>query len=477
MTTTEVDARTGERSAFPPGFLWGAATAAYQIEGASTEDGRTASIWDTFSHTPGKTVNGETGDVAADHYHRYRDDVALMGELGIAAYRFSVSWPRVIPGGSGPVNAKGLDFYSRLVDSLLEASIQPVITMYHWDLPQELEDAGGWTNRATTERFAEYAAVLARALGDRVSMWTTFNEPWCSAFLGYSAGVHAPGRQEPASAFSAVHHLLLAHGLAVGELRSTLPAETKASITLNLHVVRPATESAADLDAARQIDGLANRVWLDPLFKGSYPADVLHDTREITDWSFVQPGDLEVISRPLDVLGVNYYSPTLVRAYAGAGPKATADGHGKGGETWPGASAVEFLPQQGQHTEMDWVVDPSGLYDLLMRLHRELPDLPLMMTENGAAFVDVVREDGSVPDPDRVNYLRVHLNAVADAITDGADVRGYFVWSLLDNYEWAWGYDRRFGVIRVDFDTQQRTIKDSGRFYADVVRANSVPSA
>jgi beta-glucosidase len=477
MTTTELAARTGERLAFPPGFIWGAATAAYQIEGAATEDGRTASIWDTFSHTPGKTVNGETGDVAADHYHRYRDDVALMGELGIAAYRFSVSWPRVIPGGSGPVNAKGLDFYSRLVDSLLEASIQPVVTLYHWDLPQELEDAGGWTNRATSERFAEYAAVLAGALGDRVATWTTFNEPWCSAFLGYSSGVHAPGRQEPAAALSAVHHLLLAHGLAIGELRSVLPAEARTAITLNLHVVRPATQSAADLDAARQIDGLANRVWLDPLFKGSYPEDVLHDTREITDWSFVQPGDLEVISRPLDVLGVNYYTPTLVRAYDGSGPKSTADGHGQGGETWPGASSVEFLPQEGQHTEMGWVVDPTGLYDLLMRLHRELPDLPLMMTENGAAFIDVVEPDGSVPDPDRVNYLRGHLNAVANAITDGADVRGYFVWSLMDNYEWAWGYAKRFGVIRVDFDTQERTIKDSGRFYADVVRENSVPSA
>ncbi len=475
MTTTE-SAIQG-RLSFPPGFLWGAATAAYQIEGAATEDGRTASIWDTFSHTRGRTLNGESGDIAADHYHRYGSDVALMTELGLAAYRFSSSWSRVIPGGAGQVNQKGLDFYSRLVDSLLAASIKPVITLYHWDLPQELEDAGGWTNRATAERFAEYASVMAGALGDRIPTWTTFNEPWCSSFLGYSAGVHAPGRQEPASALSAVHHLLLAHGLAVGELRSALPAEAQLSITLNLHVVRPETDSAENFDAARQIDGLANRVWLDPLFKGSYPEDVLADTREITDWSFVQPGDLEVISRPLDLLGVNYYTPTLVRRYDGTGPKASADGHGKGGETWPGASSVEFLPQEGQHTEMDWVVDPSGLYDLLMRLHRELPDLPLMMTENGAAFVDVVEEDGAVHDPDRVNYVRGHLAAVQNAITDGADVRGYFVWSLMDNFEWAYGYSKRFGVIRVDFDTQERTVKDSGRFYADVVRENSVPSA
>jgi beta-glucosidase len=467
---------TASDSTFPAGFVWGAATAAYQIEGAAAEGGRTPSIWDTFSHTPGRTLDGDTGDVAADHYHRYRDDVALMRELGIEAYRFSASWPRVVPGGSGKVNLEGIDFYSRLVDSLLEASIQPVITLYHWDLPQELEDAGGWTNRATAERFADYAAVMVDALGDRIRTWTTFNEPWCSSFLGYSAGVHAPGRREPASALSAVHHLLLAHGLAVGELRSALPAEAQLSITLNLHVVRPATDSAEDLDAARQIDGLANRVWLDPLFQGSYPTDVLEDTRAITDWSFVHAGDLEVISRPLDVLGINYYTPTLVRRYDGSGAKATADGHGKGGETWPGASSVEFLPQPGQHTEMDWVVDPSGLYDLVMRLHRELPGVPLIVTENGAAFADQVEADGAIHDLDRVDYLRGHLAALHRAITDGADVRGYFVWSLMDNFEWAYGYSKRFGVIRVDFDSQQRTVKDSGRFYADVVRARAVPS-
>jgi beta-glucosidase len=318
---------------------------------------------------------------------------------------------------------------------------------------------------------------MAGALGDRIPTWTTFNEPWCSSFLGYSAGVHAPGRQEHAAALAAVHHLLLAHGLAVGELRAALPAEAKTAITLNLHVVRAASDSAEDGDAARQIDGLANRVWLDPLFHGSYPQDVLDDTREITDWSFVRDGDLEIISRPIDVLGVNYYTPTLVRRYDGSGPKSTADGHGKGGETWPGASSVEFLPQEGQHTEMGWVVDPSGLYDLLTRLHRELPDVALMMTENGAAFPDVVEADGSIHDPDRTAYIRGHLEAVHRAIADGADVRGYFVWSLMDNYEWAYGYSKRFGVVRVDFDTQQRTVKDSGHFYADVVAHNSVPGA
>ncbi len=461
---------------FPPGFLWGAATAAYQIEGAATEDGRTASIWDTFSHTPGKTLDGDSGDVAVDHYHRYRDDVALMTELNLAAYRFSVSWPRVIPGGSGPVNAKGLDFYSRLVDALLERSIEPVVTLYHWDLPQELEDAGGWTNRDTAYRFAEYAAVMAAALGDRVSRWTTHNEPWCSAYLGYSAGVHAPGRTEPLASLQAVHHLNLAHGLAVGELRAALPANAQLSITLNLHQVRAASQSAEDLDAQRRIDGIGNRVWLDPIFRGSYPADVLEDTKDISDWSFVLPGDLDIISRPIDVLGVNYYQPTLVRAYSGTGEFQQVDGHALGAVTWPGSTNVEFLPQTGQHTAMGWVVDPSGLYDLLMALHKELPGTPMMITENGSAFADEVSADGQVHDPDRLGYVRSHLAAVHAAMADGADVRGYFVWSLLDNFEWSYGYSKRFGVVRVDYDTQQRTIKDSGRFYAEVAGSNSVPA-
>jgi beta-glucosidase len=368
-----------------------------------------------------------------------------------------------------------MDFYSRLVDELLEASIKPVVTLYHWDLPQELEDQGGWTNRATTERFAEYAAAMAEGLGDRVSMWTTFNEPWCSAYLGYSAGVHAPGREDPAAALTAVHHLNLAHGLAVGELRSVLPADAQLSITLNLHQMRGASDSVADRDAVRRIDGIGNRVWLDPIFKGSYPEDVLEDTRGISDWSFVQPGDLDIISRPIDLLGVNYYQPNLVRAYDGVGERSHADGHSQGAVTWPGSEDVEFLEQEGQHTEMGWVVDPSGLYDLLTDLHRDLPGTPLMITENGAAFADEVSPDGEVHDPGRLGYIRGHLGAVQRAISDGADVRGYLVWSLMDNFEWSHGYSKRFGIVRVDFDTQARTVKDSGRFYADVVRANSVP--
>ena len=476
MTATE-QAVPGLRLPFPPGFVWGSATASYQIEGAAAEDGRTPSIWDTFSHTPGKVLAGDTGDVAADHYHRYREDVALMGELGISAYRFSTSWSRVLPHGGSTVNQKGLDFYSRLVDELLGRSIAPVVTLYHWDLPQELEDIGGWTNREVSERYLDYALVMADALGDRVKTWTTFNEPWCTAYLGYSGGVHAPGRTEPLAALQAVHHLNLAHGMAVGALREVLPSDAQLSITLNLHVVRPATQSPADVDAARQIDGIGNRVWLDPIFHGTYPADVFEDTKDITDWSFVQPGDLEVISRPIDVLGVNYYCPTLVSAYDGQGERAQADGHNKPvGEAWPGAGNVQFLPQVGEHTEMDWVVDPTGLYDLMMRLHAEHPGTPMMITENGAAYNDVVDADGAVHDGRRTNYIRVHLAALQQAITDGADVRGYFVWSLMDNFEWSYGYSKRFGVTRVDFDTQARTVKDSGRFYADVARANSVPA-
>src|SRR3954454_16159305 len=320
VETTPAAAAAAQPLVFPPGFVWGSATASYQIEGAAAEDGRTPSIWDVFSHTPGKVANGDTGDVAADHYHRYRDDVALMADLGLAAYRFSVSWSRVLPGAKGPLNPKGIDFYSRLVDELLGAGIAPTLTLYHWDLPIELHNAGGWTNRETSYRFAEYAALVAGALGDRVPTWTTLNEPWCSAFLGYADGEHAPGHRNAAEAFSAAHHLLLGHGLAVRELRAALPDTAKVSITLNPGMVRPATDSAADAAAAAKYDGLQTRMWTDPLFTGAYPADVLEFTSSITDWSFVQDGDLDVISSPIDVLGVNFYNPgTVEHAETGGG--------------------------------------------------------------------------------------------------------------------------------------------------------------
>ncbi|HEY0700177.1 MAG TPA: GH1 family beta-glucosidase [Micromonospora sp.] len=454
---------------FGTDFVWGAATAAYQIEGAATEGGRGPSIWDTYSHTAGRTLNGDTGDVAADHYHRWAEDVDHLSRLGLSAYRFSISWPRVQPGGSGAFNQAGLDFYSRLVDRLLERGIRPVATMYHWDLPQELEDAGGWPVRDTAERFAEYAAGIVGALGDRVHTWTTFNEPWCTAYLGYASGVHAPGRTEPAAALAAVHHLNLAHGLAGRVVRELAPA-AQLSVTLNLHVIRPETDSAADRDAARRIDALANRAFLGPMLDGGYPADLLADTAGVTDWSFVRPGDETVANVPLDVLGVNYYSTTLVRAWDGVSPRSDADGHGRSAHSaWVGAPDVDFLPQPGPHTAMGWNIDPGGLTELLLRLHREHPGQPLMITENGAAFDDVVAPDGAVHDPLRVDYLRRHIAAVADARDRGVDVRGYFVWSLLDNFEWGYGYDRRFGIIRVDYDTLRRTWKESAHWYQHLV--------
>jgi beta-glucosidase len=463
---------------FPPGFLWGSATAAYQIEGAATAGGRTPSIWDTFAHTPGKVAAGDTGDVADDHYHRFREDVDLMADLGLRSYRFSVSWPRITPhvdaGGLGPVNAGGIEFYSTLVDTLQAAGITPAVTLYHWDLPQALEDAGGWTARATAQRFAEYAEVVAGALGDRVPLFITLNEPWCSAFLGYASGVHAPGHTHDAAALAAVHHLNLAHGLATAAVRRAAP-RSQVAVTLNLGWVRPESGSDRDAEAARRVDGLHNRVFLDPMLRGSYPADVLDDTAGVTDWSFVRPGDLDLIAAPLDVLGINYYSPTVVRHWTRERPKEHADGHGDGAASpWVACEDVEFPRRPGPKTAMGWSIDPRGMSELLLRIAREHPGLPIMVTENGAAFPDEVSPDGRVVDPDRVDYLRAHIAAVHDAITAGAPVVGYYVWSLLDNFEWAWGYSKRFGIVHVDYETLARTPKDSAHFYAGVVRDNAL---
>ena len=462
---------------FPTGFLWGAATAAYQIEGAAAEGGRTPSIWDTFAHTAGRVDNGDTGDVATDHYHRYSDDVAMMADLGLGGYRFSVSWSRVMPNAGTVVNPEGVDFYSRLVDTLLDRGITPVVTLYHWDLPQELEDVGGWGNRDTAYRFAEYAAQVGRVLGDRIGIWTTLNEPWCSSFLGYASGVHAPGRTEPATALAAAHHLLLGHGLAVRELRSALPPTAQLSITLNLAEVRSRSDAPQDTDAARRIDALANRIFLQPVLAGEYPADLLADTAGITDWSFVQPGDNATIATPIDVLGVNYYAPTLVGKYSGDGPRSMADGHGKAAASpWPACEDVEFLEQPGPRTAMDWTVDSTGLRDLLLRLGREYPGTPLLITENGAAYADVVDADGALHDAPRIDYLRGHLAAVHAAAAAGVDLRGYFVWSLMDNLEWAYGFSKRFGIVRVDFETCQRTWKDSAYWYRHVIAGNALPA-
>ena len=457
---------------FPDGFVFGSATASYQIEGAVAEDGRKPSIWDTFSHTPGKTLGGDTGDVADDHYHRLEEDLDLMASLGLQAYRFSVAWPRIVPEGRGAVNQAGLDFYSRVVDGLLQRSITPVVTLYHWDLPQVLEDEGGWTVRSTAEAFADYARVVAEALGDRVDTWTTLNEPWCAAFLGYGAGVHAPGRTDPLAALQAAHHLNLAHGLGAQAIRSVIP-DAKISITLNLHVFRP--DGPTGPEAVRRLDAVGNRVFLGPMLDGEYPADLLEDTKAITDWSFVQDGDLAAIKQPVDVLGVNYYSTNTVRMREGDSDVPRRDGHGDGaGSPWPGADGVEFLPLEGPLTDMGWNIDPAGLTELLVSMHERYPGLPQMVTENGAAFPDVV-EDGAVHDEPRIDYLRRHFAAAQDAIAQGVDLRGYFVWSLMDNFEWGWGYARRFGIVRVDYDTQVRTPKDSALWYADVIRTNDLP--
>ncbi|MFF3501504.1 GH1 family beta-glucosidase [Streptomyces sp. NPDC003247] len=461
---------------FPEGFLWGFSTAAYQIEGAVAEDGRTPSIWDTYARTPGRVRNGDSGDIATDHYHRWREDVALMADLGVGAYRFSLAWPRIQPTGRGPAAQKGLDFYRRLVDELLEKNIQPVATLYHWDLPQELEDAGGWPERATAERFAEYAALAADALGDRVKTWTTLNEPWCSAFLGYGSGVHAPGRTDPVAALRAAHHLNLAHGLAVQALRDRIPADARCLVSLNFHQVRPLTGSDADADAARRIDALANRVFTGPMLRGAYPEDLLKDTAALTDWSYVRDGDLALIHQPLDLLGVNYYTPTLVSRADGSGSHSS-DGHGNSTHSpWPAADEVAFHQPPGDTTPMKgWAVDPTGLYDLLRRLASDFPGLPLAITENGTACDDYADPSGQVNDPARIAYLRGHLAAVHRAVADGADVRGYFLWSLLDNFEWGHGYGKRFGAVYVDYPTGTRIPKASARWYSEVARTGTLP--
>ncbi|MBC7631133.1 GH1 family beta-glucosidase [Aeromicrobium sp.] len=446
---------TLDLSAFPADFSWGAATSAYQIEGAVDEDGRTPSIWDTFAATPGRVVAGETGAVAVDHYHRWSDDVDLMAGLGLGAYRFSVAWPRVQPDGVGLGNAAGIAFYDRLVDRLLEKGITPWATLYHWDLPEVLEQAGGWPSRTTAYAFADYAGIVAESLGDRVKHWITLNEPWCAAFLGYASGIHAPGRTEPAAAVAASHHLMLGHGLAVERLRATVP-DAQVGVTVNLYPVVPIDDSGRHDDAVRRVDGLMNRWFLDPLLQGSYPQDVLADLAPVTDAAFILDEDLAAICQPLDFLGVNYYTRHVV----GAG-------------LWPGSSEVRFQLENGMpKTATGWDVDPDGLVEILAQVQRDYAPIPIYITENGAAFDDGTVVDGVVRDADRVDFLDRHLQAVATMRQRGLDVRGYFAWSLMDNYEWAEGYGKRFGIVHVDYDTQVRTPKDSARWYASVIRAH-----
>ncbi len=429
---------------FPDGFLWGAATAAYQVEGSTTVDGRVPSIWDTFCRVPGAVDKGDTGDVAADHYRVMEHDVRLMADLGLRAYRFSIAWPRI----------GRLDFYDRLVDTLLAAGIEPWATLYHWDLPQHLEETGGWANRDTAYHFGEYSETVVKRLGDRVPNWITLNEPWCAAFLGYASGLHAPGRTEPNAAVAAAHHLLLGHGIAMQAIRASAPS-AKAGITLNLFPVHAADPQD---DAVRRIDGLQNRMFLDPVVHGTYPQDVLTDLAPYGLPEIIKPADLALISQPMDMLGVNYYRDHYV---------ATGD-EPEQRSPWVGSEHVQFPDRGLPKTDSGWDIVPSGLTDLLLRLHRDYPGLPLYITENGAAFP-------GIEDTDRVAFLDSHLRAALSAIRQGADLRGYFLWSLVDNFEWAEGYAKRFGMVHVDFETQVRTPKQSARWYSEVIATNTLP--
>ncbi len=453
---------------FPEGFLWGTATASYQIEGAVNEDGRGTSIWDTFSHTPGKVYRGDTGDIACDHYHRLEEDLDLMADLGLKSYRFSVAWPRIQPEGSGPANQKGLDYYRRLVDGLREHSIEPMLTLYHWDLPQALEDRGGWTNRETSERFAEYAGILYGALSEFVRFWITLNEPWVSAWNGYGMGVHAPGREGTDNALAATHHLLLGHGLALEKMRSMGHGDNQLGITLNLAPVRPSTED--DVEAARRVDGNANRLYLDPIFRGSYPEDMLEHYASESDFSFVRDGDLEKISQPLDFLGVNYYMRhTVVDGQRESKPTT--------GMRFASVGAATIQPPGVETTAMGWPVESDGLTELLVRLHEEYTQGPIYITENGRAVYDYVNPKGEVNDEERVAYLDDHFRAAHAAIQQGVNLRGYMVWSFLDNFEWALGYSKRFGIVFVDYGTQRRIPKMSAGWYKGVIERNGLEDA
>lgn len=436
---------------FPPGFALGAATAAYQIEGAVREGGRGESIWDRFSHTPGKTYLGQTGDVASDHYHRWREDVGLMAGLKLNAYRFSVAWPRVLPLGGGTVNPAGLDFYDRLVDSLLAQGIEPFVTLYHWDLPQALEDAGGWPERGVVDLFADYAGVVGRRLGDRVRNWMTFNEPWVFAFVGYYEGRHAPGRTDLRAALQAAHHSLVAHGKAVDAIRANSRVEPRAGIALNLNHVEPATDRQADVEAARRQDGYLNRWFLDPLFRGEYPEDMLEFWGERAPE--MEPDDLAGLPQRLDFLGINNYFRSVVAE-----------------ATDPPVNVKHHQPE-GTYTEMGWEVYPDGLYDLLMRVHRDYGPETVYITENGASFPDVLAPGGVVDDPHRVEYLHDYLFAAQRALEEGVPLQGYFCWTLMDNFEWAHGFRQRFGLLYVDYATQARFVKASGHWYRQMIEA------
>jgi beta-glucosidase len=438
---------------FPKGFIWGASTSAYQIEGGWNEDGKGKSIWDTFSHTPGKIYKDANGDIASDHYHLWREDLDLLKALNLNAYRFSIAWTRILPEGSGAVNQKGIDFYSRLIDRLLELGVQPFPTLFHYDLPLALHEKGGWPARDTALRFAEYANVVGKAYGDRINYWITHNEPFVTAMVGYYLGMHAPGIQDMSAAIQSTHNLLLSHGLAVQELRKTSRAGTKIGAAINLTHVMPASDSNEDIQAAQRYDAIANRMILDPLYHGHYPEEMEPFFLALDDGNMVD--DLKVIAVPTDYLGVNYYSRTVVK-------------HD------PAVPFLEmsFVSPVGNEYSMMWEIYPEGLYELLLRICKDYNPTTILITENGVPVPEDVDQDGRIRDERRIRYLRNHLIQVHKAMDAGVSIQGYFVWSLLDNYEWALGYRPRFGLIHVDFDSQKRIIKDSGRWFSQIAKEN-----
>ncbi len=448
------------RSRFPEGFLWGTATSAYQIEGDPLADGAGESIWHRFCREPGRIVDGSNGDVACRHYRLWKDDIDLMRDLGVQAYRFSIAWPRIFPTGRGRINRPGLDFYERLVDGLLEAGIEPAATLYHWDLPWALRELGGWPARDTARFFADYAAAVLERLGDRVRFWMTLNEPAISAVLGYLTGDHAPGWKDPGAAVRAAHHLMLGHGLAVAAMRDAAPSPIRIGIAVSVSPAYPATGAAEDRDAADRWDEAHTYWYLDPVYRSTYPAEILERLGPLAPP--IRDGDLETMGAPIDFLGINYYSRTLVRHAPGEGP-------------------IEVAPQPAlePRTDMGWEIFPEGLYRTLTMIRDRYDPGEIYITENGAAFRDAVRpnRDGEpeVDDPDRIAFVRDHLLQVRRAIDDGVPVRGYFLWSLMDNFEWAFGYTKRFGIVYVDFETQRRILKRSGRWYAEVIRTNGIP--
>ena len=444
---------------FPENFIWGAATASYQIEGGWDKHGKGESIWDRFSHTPGKVNNGDTGDVANDHYRLWKKDIRLMKQIGLQAYRFSISWPRILPNGRGKVNQKGLDFYDKLVDGLLKEEIKPFVTLYHWDLPQALQDEGGWEARSTVEAYIEYTEAVSKTLGDRVKNWITHNEPAVVAWIGNDSGEHAPGNTDLSKGIAVSHHLMLSHGWAVPVIRRN-SQDSEVGITLNVGWRVPASNSTFDLEAVRAADGMWTRWFTDPLYGRGYPGDVVADFERqdaLPNMNFVQNGDMKAISTPMDFLGVNYYNREVVRSNApGNDPQI-----------------VFFKPRTPENwTEMGWEIHPEGLTGVLSRLYFDYKPLKMYVTENGASYSTPPDENKRVKDELRIDYYRTHIAAVLRAIEAGVPMAGYFAWSLMDNFEWARGYAQRFGLIWVDFSTQERIIKDSGKWYKGVIKKN-----